>query len=282
MSDFGLVRRFGVMCVGAAVVSAGGSAWGQMPYPDPGRTGREAPYSARHADLMAAESRLRTAQTAVRLRFEAEEEYIAARQELETAQKEFAEASEPVLARLRETGAYRRATEEARLASELVEREKAKDPAATQPATTQPFEQSLLDAVQKRMEEQTEVSRLETTAIDNDGSARAAGVRVDAATARVGAIRSRYNAALMNDPEVMAARREVESARAMLRRGTGATDSDRPSGGGTGAFSGQGDRPPVGTPRSRGSGAGTNDPQSERGDNPTHNNPPPSTRPSPP
>lgn len=197
--------------------------------------------TVQRAQLEAAQRRLTAARAAVRAKFEASDEFQQAQRELNEAQQAYDAARAPVLAKLRETDEYKRAQQEAQLASERVEKERKEqtattgDPTTQPAAATQPVSESLLDAVNKQMNERTDVSRMEADAVAHDDGAREAKARLDSASARMNAIRAKYQAALLNDSDFIAAQREVDAARVNGAGAGGATGGTRGmSGGGNG------------------------------------------------
>lgn len=210
------------VAVGGTVWVGGAVAMAQSSATSPPNQGAGSPMGEggqQRAQLEAAQRRLSAARTAVRAKFEASDEYIQAQQELNDAQRAFDQAREPVMARLRETDEYKRAQHEAQLASDRVAKEREQEEQThgsptTQPAAaTQPVPESLLDAVYKQMDERNDVSRMEAQAIAQDPTASKARAELEKASARIGAIRAKYNAALLNDPDFVAAQKAVDDAR---------------------------------------------------------------------
>lgn len=173
-------------------------------------------------ELTAARARLSAIQAAVRAKFETRDDYRALQAEIRQAQREFEQAREPVIAKLRQSEEYKRASEEARLASERVERQREGNP-TTQPTNPEPIEQSLLDAITEKMEQKSDISRMEAKAIEQDEGARRAQERVKAASAKLNAIQTEYRAALLANPDWVVARDEVLAAQARMTGQAGGT-----------------------------------------------------------
>lgn len=181
------------------------------------------------SDLSTARANLNVVEARIRSRFESRDDYRKVEAELRQAQREYDQARIPVLAKLRETEAYKQASEQARLASERVERERSVEGnPTTQPTSNEPISQSLLDAIVEKMEENSEITRMEGQAIEQDQTARQARDRLREVSSRLSAIRSEYRDALTADPEWQSARESFVQASARLASNSQTPRTEQP------------------------------------------------------
>lgn len=210
-------RALAVVAVGVLPVSLVGA---QVRSTDPLPTRPDQAEIARaRAEIDTAQRRLQSATIAFRTRWEASDEFTSTQRELDAAQRAYDDARRPVLERLRQSDDYRRAQDEAQQASDRVRREQEADAQrpgspATQPASDQPVDPRLADAAQRKLEQRTEVSRMEADALAKDPDVTKARQRLDEAARKSRDLQQRYQAALLNDPELVAARDQLAVARA--------------------------------------------------------------------
>lgn len=165
---------------------------------------------AMRRDYDAALQRLTAVQQSLRAKYEAGDDYIATRKELEAANKDYETARTKALAKLQKDDKYKQATEGARVASDRVEQARAAAPPTTQPNGTTMIDPKVVDAAQQKLEEKTTASKLEAKALSEDKDYTAAQSRLKDAWAKMNGVRAKYQTELHADQNWQTARADLD------------------------------------------------------------------------
>jgi len=166
------------------------------------------------AALNNAQSRFDDVARELRSEFQQSGEYRTALAAVEQAQADFDAARAIVLGRLADDPAYKAARQKKEAA------EKARDELDAAPGS--PEQTAAATAV---LDAASEVSKLETAAINADPAASAARERLAAASARLNDLKKKFEDSIANHPKLQALRKELETAKAKLSAAEKALDA---------------------------------------------------------
>jgi hypothetical protein len=136
----------------------------------------------------------------LRRQFEYSPEYISAQRELDAAKSAYNDAAAPVTDALLRDPSYH----------QLIEKRTQLEIALSDPGLDS---DQRLDLATRKMQIATSASRMESDALNNDPASHDAKIRLIAAQQTLGDLKANYEASLDSQPELVAARRNLENAR---------------------------------------------------------------------
>ena len=213
-----------VLC---ALIVAGGAPATFADAADGESAERRAAVAAARAEVERAQAVVAAATARVRSSWKANNDYIAAEEELSNARRDFDRAREGVVEKLKNDPAYSAALRDEADAAARVRNEQA-ETNATQPATTRPAganesgpnlpapSDEQVRAATDRLNQKSKVRDLQDAAVNADPEASKARDRLDLAQRQMKVWQLQLDAALKNDPEYKAGMEQLAAARAKV------------------------------------------------------------------